>query len=512
MGYPEKKKDVGETKVIDLTEGSALDILMRTASSKPPREDFLCVFNLGNGSHETGIWEWKWGERGSFELGGAPQVSKSKLKFGGLKATEVFFHTNVPSFDSPEGKLMGPPPIRTLGPDPACSFSPSLLKSCLQKAVRRGMTNEAVKLAAELWCRGAVDALRRVLVIVLEDTILHPAYPLLCFWMMCEGGGYKLGPLHASGYLNFVRDITNCKYREVFSSSPLLESIDPEEGETGSPPWGQAPRLEKRTGTARITRAALHSLGMGPSCLVKAIFARALYGGMTGDVELLKRAAYTWALRFAADAAERSTENQARGGGSASLWAENGFWEGLKQHRLREASTRKLGSPLSSPPIPPSSSWTRLLSYAHGTRLASHAMLGPFSIQLLLTPRLTLQDVPLSGVDFHVSEVIEDVLREGGVFSQSTNALSPSPLRLAASEAVKLLKEEGYHISDVPGILRSAMWHLRSAVNAREVIGAGEDQDDDAALSLGTRAAFSLLLPHFDNFSRAHLASRLHHG
>ena len=82
-----------------------------------------------------------------------------------------------------------PPPPAALPPPPPQPpvfprLAPSLLKSALQKNVRLGRAEPAVRVAAHLIRQGeAGELLRRLPVIALEDACLTPALPL-AVWMM----------------------------------------------------------------------------------------------------------------------------------------------------------------------------------------------------------------------------------------------------------------------------------------------------------------------------------------
>jgi len=61
-----------------------------------------------------------------------------------------------------------------------------VLKSILQKSVRRRRPLPAVRVAMELMDKAVGELLRRLPIIVLEDSTLHPDLPLLCWIMVAE--------------------------------------------------------------------------------------------------------------------------------------------------------------------------------------------------------------------------------------------------------------------------------------------------------------------------------------
>ena len=494
---------------------------MSRAKEHPPREDFVCCFLGGGGSPEHGSWSWQWGAAGAVALGGLSPLRTVQLKAAGpqAKASEVALYTNIPSF-APEGMPVGPPPVRPLHADPHCRFSPSLLKSLLQKAVRRGLGDCALPLAAELWARGPIDALRRLLVIIIEDALLHPAFPALTHFMLlgsdstAPGEHYRLGPLHAAAYLSVVRDICKCPARDPpLSPFPLLAALAPHAAPQAAGPCPWLPPLDAHTPTLTLTPAHLAFLGAGPAALIRALQARALYGGLSGDVQMLKQAAAVWACRFAHDAAKRAQAGCSSGSEAAGAAAAAGTSPPSSSSSAAapapggEAAAEVPAWLLAHAPPPEHKSWASVLASSHGTRLALASFHGPFTLQFLLTPRVRLADAPLAGVDHHVSEIVEDVLRQGGAFGERSEQRSDSLTQAVASACAILVREEGVPSADIAATVCSLMWTLRSSVNWRRGLAAAPGEE--AGPSPAARRAFALLLPHFDAFSQRLLASRL---
>ena len=66
------------------------------------------------------------------------------------------------------------------------NIHPSVIKSMLQKGVRRGFLKEVIKLCNFLALLSLEDFIRRIPIIILEDVILHPAYPILIWTMLAQ--------------------------------------------------------------------------------------------------------------------------------------------------------------------------------------------------------------------------------------------------------------------------------------------------------------------------------------
>lgn len=61
-----------------------------------------------------------------------------------------------------------------------------VLKSILQKSIRRRRPFPSVRVAMELIDKALGELLRRLPIIILEDSTLHPDFPLLVWLMVAE--------------------------------------------------------------------------------------------------------------------------------------------------------------------------------------------------------------------------------------------------------------------------------------------------------------------------------------
>ncbi|CAG9324697.1 unnamed protein product [Blepharisma stoltei] len=147
-------------------------------------------------------------------------------------------------------------------------FSPGILKSCLQKSIRQGIRNKAIRLALQMAVNcGLKELCRRLCVIVLEDCFLHPDYPLLA-WCMVAGDEYQYSQEILDSVIQIVADVSTLNYRDVLyieSSSSLFKQ------------WSTSNEI------------------------VKAMLIRAYYKGMKGDIEMLSKYSAQWMERFRAD-------------------------------------------------------------------------------------------------------------------------------------------------------------------------------------------------------------------
>lgn len=138
----------------------------------------------------------------------------------------------------------------------------SVLKSNLQKCVRRGLVSKAVKSAYSVWCISPMELLRRLPIIIVEDTLPFPGLITLTWYMMAVSKGYVLSDEQVSWILGVVYTITkNIKTVQKVYQTCVVE---------------ETPKNPTR-------RDVVWSM----------VFRRS-FGGMKGDIEMLKRLEGYW--------------------------------------------------------------------------------------------------------------------------------------------------------------------------------------------------------------------------
>ncbi|KAA6419829.1 MAG: hypothetical protein FRX49_10192 [Trebouxia sp. A1-2] len=251
--------------------------------------------------------------------------------------------------------------------------SPSLLKSALQKNVRLCRAAPAVRCALQLMKDNPADFLRRV--------------SIIC---------YALGLSLASACLRIVHELASVPVRDAYPTQ-----IDtPSNSEAGSHA----------------------SISAKEEVMVRCILIRAAYGGMAGDVTMLKAFAATWKYRFFQGCAcphALPTEN----------------------HEVAKVDEDKQLA------LDPCHTW---LSYIQGTY--SRLVMPPGGILAMAQSPLRRGDVPLSAVDFHISSIVEELMH--------------IPSILAAAQSLEAQ-------TDMHDSLRRAMWLFRSGLNSKTQVGTG---------------------------------------
>lgn len=98
----------------------------------------------------------------------------------------------------------------------------SILKSMLQKAIRRGKSSCALQLGKQLFLYSPMEFLRRLSIIILEDALYHVHYPVLVFCMIVNTKGYILNKQLQSVLFQLLMDITSSTLRDI---PPSIEGL-----------------------------------------------------------------------------------------------------------------------------------------------------------------------------------------------------------------------------------------------------------------------------------------------
>eukprot|EP00873_Tetraselmis_striata_P040172 jgi/Tetstr1/460436/TSEL_005695.t1 len=203
---------------------------------------------------------------------------RAEARFGTRHATLVSLATAGADGESDaQGHRSGAREGAALSEPPAVADVP-MLKSLLQKAVRRRHKRAAVWAAAALLELSADDLLRRLPIVALEDVgLCGGILPALVWMMAAHTKGWTPGPRHMLWLLNAVASLCEVAEREVPGAAEQLLVSDRQLlarcGGGGAPPAG--------------TLSLMLSLN-----------ARLEYGGMASDMHMIKWYMNTWHSRL----------------------------------------------------------------------------------------------------------------------------------------------------------------------------------------------------------------------
>jgi hypothetical protein len=196
---------------------------------------------------------------------------------------------------------------------PTLLYYAPLLKSALQKAIRRRLTEAAIPIAYQFLRQEPVEFLRRLPIYMLEDTCLQPRVLIRCVWLMCAVyKGWRLTEADIRFLLGVVQVLCTLDYKEHLRRDPCHT-------------------LEN---TLRGLKGSLSPLGAG----AVATWVRSEFGGLKGDMAFLRNLASAWLER---DAEGWEVEEAAEVGWVGPLPGEEGLYlfEGVDFHcypRLRQ--------------------------------------------------------------------------------------------------------------------------------------------------------------------------------
>ena len=216
---------------------------------------------------DTGAFSWRWGAHDAFVEGAGWDSSAAAwgaevdVAVRGLRA-RVSVTTNLRPAGPGEGWAQVGARARPRPSEEPCSAA--LLKSALQKNVRRCRPGPAARCAARLAAVDPKGLVRRLPVILVEDALPHPSLPLLAWLLLADARGYCPGEAHLAEVVAVAADAARVPFRLARDGTALPEADRSGADGPGSPE---------------------------ESSLARSLRMRAAYGGTSFDVAMLLDAA-----------------------------------------------------------------------------------------------------------------------------------------------------------------------------------------------------------------------------
>jgi hypothetical protein len=359
-------------------------------------------------------------------------------------------------------------------------LSVPVLKSILQKSIRRRKPLPSVRVAMELADKSFGDLLRRLPIIVVEDSTLHPDVPLLVWLMIASSKDYNVPLTLMKRTLQIVCEVASCRWKDdtaakrtaATGATAASDSMIPVSSDTGeattthcnSPlPPSSISSLHKIS-----TTGSDHSLS-SVDVLLWSLLMRSHYGGMAGDVLMLRGYAETWHHRF---------------------HGEKGLPEDMVQRlamvRDDDSTNPNKGSRIVE--------WSQVPAYIHQVAAAQ----SPLKIDNILfsshsqfpqqqqldssafgLPCLFATDLTSEGVDFHCSSVLEtavlsdiDFLYECYEYLERStlpSSVTPFPTNEGTTTSTNSMAKDLLvrRRCWLESLLKSLMWNHSAGVNLR---------------------------------------------
>lgn len=325
----------------------------------------------------------------------------------------------------------------------------------------------------ELADKSLGDLLRRLPIIILEDSTLHPRFPLLVWLMMASSKDYPIPLKLMKLVFETVYEMASCPWRDCTS---FTEAGEEEEQSTPLSIAGFQETLERNS----------HRQLDSTEVLVWSILMRRNYGGMAGDIQMLQEYARVWSDRFSTKTIPVSVAKRFN---NASSKAEAPIdWECIPS-TIHQSSSKQSPSRITAllPTATQVNGWMK------------------FNV-----PSLTLSDITCEGVDFHCSSVLESaVFSDKDFVHKCMEALPtialPSDLRFPGNSADVDVKRAWFE-----RFLKRCMWNFSAGVNHRLPLYSDASGSDKSETGKELKAFWQTwCLPRTKAFSERYVKDRL---
>jgi len=159
-------------------------------------------------------------------------------------------------------------------------LSVPVLKSILQKGIRRRRPLPSVRVAMELADKSFGDLIRRLPIICLEDSFLHHEFPFLIWLMVAHSKEYIPTQKLVIRLFRIVFEIASCPWKD--------ECVEPEESHD---------QADDDNFSLTLSSDLLHA---DPECdlMLRAMLMRKKYGGMACDLKMMDTFVRLWSHRY----------------------------------------------------------------------------------------------------------------------------------------------------------------------------------------------------------------------
>jgi len=391
-------------------------------------------------------------------------VIKEKLRDGAVRETTMKVETNT----TPRDDDVGPTIERTTrdalkdarvvtemrkSRNPSSEeLKMSVIKSALQKSIRRGLAVSASRIAMHMSLErdSFVECVRRLVIISLEDAILHPDVSVLT-WLMCA---------MSKGY---------CPTDSMRASVSRIAGEMATIGVKDCVSYGAA---RSKSDVALVLGDVESKLAEGEeNTIVQSLIIRAHFGGMPGDVEMLRGFSRVWLERFAQKDVHANVPSE---------------YDNLRNPELIMDDKSK---------------WLDYLELAYD----SAKKMGEDHDPAKWGGALRRCDIPLAAIDFHVSPCVEAMIK----------------IPTIRAQVLEAAQELGLSDIDVADRIKSAIWRNSAGVNYRvaqklrgeTTSSAADDNDDDADVG-SVKARFgeriwNIVRDDLEKWVKRYLASRM---
>ena len=332
-------------------------------------------------------------------------------------------------------------------------LSVPVLKSILQKSIRRRKPLPSIRIASELIDKSLGDILRRLPIIILEDSTYHPKFPFL-IWLMISVSKHYIPSLEIKKQiLCIVYEISSCRYQDhiITSSTTTAESggrQDQNEDLSLASIHKNVISDDNDDNDSNDSKDQQHQHQPGAVLLkddgliIWSILMRSHYGGMAGDVRMLHIYAQIWYER---------------------LFFFRSIFDDTKKRLLGDQ--KKGDSDGNDDDVYNLEEWIQVPSYIHkSSSLKQQSSMERIDHHIRSLSAISQSDITIEGIDFHCSSILEStILNNDQLVRECCNELQRINIRNTPSD----LSSSTNRRSWLEGLLKKAMWKFSAGVNYR---------------------------------------------
>ncbi len=287
------------------------------------------------------------------------------------------------SFHPLWGPLLEPHASRWRQGEPATALTVGVLKSLLQKSVRRRLPLGALFATCELLQRKRMEALRRLPIVAVEDSLLHGEQDLIVWLMLACDKGFIPSVPHLRRVLLIVAQVASSSCADVIGDGALAgasgagaaaaagaaSTFSDGDGDSAAPAAASlaegAALAQAQAQLLTAVDARAEALADGKcAALLRSLLCRATFGGMAGDIRLLLLHADAWSERFSAAAANRAA-TAAAAALAASVAGTGTAGTGTAETGTGETGTAETGMAGTAGATSPCNAWLGALNAFH---------------------------------------------------------------------------------------------------------------------------------------------------
>jgi hypothetical protein len=322
-------------------------------------------------------------------------------------------------------------------------LSVPVLKSILQKSIRRRKPLPAVRAAMELADKSFGDLLRRLPIIMFEDSTLHPDINFLIWMMMAHSKDYQPSPKLVVRIFQIIYEIAACQWSDTIlsalTSADAMMDVDSKEKPTAM----TLSSLFASRHENGAHRTDVSSFNDTSTTFIWSMLVRADYGGMKCDVQMLHRYAIVWYHRLTSQiVVPEAIVNQLLIIKSATnstllLWSDV---PALIHQKSREQGMDRV------------------------TSLCTNGI-----------DRLLLGDICVEGIDFHCSNIIGELLADEQLCGLCCDLMILANLHNDCHSSPRVPESLDECRACLQDIFKTTIWNFSSNINHRRALQANSN-------------------------------------